>query len=157
LRADVAGIDLYRFREAAALARTSDDSRAALAHFDTALGLWRGTPFSGLESAWLANVRTALQNARESVVLDQTDVRLRLGQHTQLVTELAAQAERSPLNERVAAQLMLALYRSGRQADALLHFEQVRRALADELGIDPGPALRDLHRSILDEDPRMLL
>jgi DNA-binding SARP family transcriptional activator len=96
LQTDPAGIDLHRFREAAALARTTDDPAAAVRHFDTALGLWRGTPLAGLDSTWLSSVRSALCAEHESVVLDRTDRRLALGQHSELVAELSRQVPRQP-------------------------------------------------------------
>lgn len=157
LETDAACIDLHRFREAAVRARRAADTAEAVRHFDTALSLWRGTPFSGLDSPWLTAVRITLEAERESIVFDRTERRLELGQHTQLVAELGHRTSESPLDERLAAQLMLALYRSGRQADALLHFQQMKTTLADELGIDPGPALRALYQSILEGDPRLAL
>lgn len=157
LRADGAAIDVHRFHESAVLARVARRPADALTHVTAALDQWRGTPFAGLDSAWLADVRTTLEAERDEIVLQQTDLRLELGQHTQLVVELERQADASPRNERLATQLMLALYRSGRQADALQHFQRIRTALADELGIDPGAALRALHQSILEEDPALLV
>jgi tetratricopeptide (TPR) repeat protein len=86
-------------------------------------------------------------------VLHRNDVALRLGRHDTLVAELSALAEQNPLDERVAGQLILALYRSGRQADGLEQFQEVRRRLAEELGTDPGPQLRDLHQQLLEGEP----
>ncbi|MGW4490270.1 AfsR/SARP family transcriptional regulator [Amycolatopsis sp. NPDC004368] len=155
IEVDDGSIDLNRFRRSVTLARNSTCPSEALAHFDAALELWRGEPFAGLDSPWLNNARTALLAEHESVVLDRTDKQLELGLHTSLLAELSSRADRQPLNERVAAQMMLTLYRSDRQAEALLYFDKIRSALAEELGVDPGPTLRALHQQILLEDPRL--
>lgn len=156
LTVDPLSVDLHRFRWLVAQARSATDDRTRLARFDQALGLWRGTAFGSLDSPWLSGVRAAVDLERFAVTLDRHDLALRLGRHTGLVAELSALADAHPLDERVAGQLMLALYRSGRQADALAHYTLVRTRLADELGIDPGPALRALHAGILAAEPELL-
>jgi tetratricopeptide (TPR) repeat protein len=90
---------------------------------------------------------------RLAAELERNDLALAAGQHAVLLPGLSATAQANPLDERLAGQLMLALYRSGRQADALEHYERVRRRLADDLGADPAPALRVLHQQILTADP----
>ncbi|MGH3911339.1 MAG: ATP-binding protein, partial [Pseudonocardiaceae bacterium] len=90
-----------------------------------------------------------------AVELDCTDLQLRRGRHGWQLGQIATRAEAYPLDERVAGQLMLALYRCGRQAEALEHFQQLRARLADELGIDPGPALHRLYEQILTTDPTL--
>uniref|UniRef100_UPI001177944E ATP-binding protein n=1 Tax=Amycolatopsis kentuckyensis TaxID=218823 RepID=UPI001177944E len=87
--------------------------------------------------------------------VDRVDLALAQGKHAGLCAELAERAEARPLDERVAGQLMLALYRNGRQAEALLRFDRIRARLADEVGTGPGPELRDLHRRILATDPAL--
>ncbi|WP_117215381.1 AfsR/SARP family transcriptional regulator [Allorhizocola rhizosphaerae] len=118
-----------------------------------ALGLWRGTALvdvSGL--AWLEEQADRLERTRLAAVHALTDARLALGEHALLVPELAEQSERHPFDEDLHRQLMLALYRSGRQADALATYQRLRRRLDDELGVDPGPALRELESSMLRQD-----
>lgn len=148
-------IDMYRFRELTRRARAADDGSDAMALFDQALGLWRGDPFSGLDTSWLNGVRDILEKERFAAELDLTDLRLDSGQHAELVPELVSRANEHQWDERLATQLMLALYRSGRQADALAHYDQTRARLVGELGIDPGPVLRQLHQRILASDPSL--
>jgi DNA-binding SARP family transcriptional activator/tetratricopeptide (TPR) repeat protein len=154
LRVAESAIDLHRFHQLTREARISPDNEAVVL-LDTALGLWRGEPFAGLDTPWLHGVRATLITQRHAAELDHTDIELRLGHHANLLAGLSAQAERSPLDERLAGQLMLALYRSGRQADALAHYRHARAQLDAELGVDPSTALRDLHHQILTNDPRL--
>ncbi|WP_198680765.1 AfsR/SARP family transcriptional regulator [Lentzea terrae] len=155
LTVDPLSVDLHRFDHLVARARFEPDRAAAL--LTEALGLWRGEPFSTLDTPWLAGVRSGLEARRLAARLDLTDLALDQGRHTELLAELEAAHALSPLDERLAGQLMLALYRSGRQADALLRYEQVRLRLADELGADPGPALRLLHKQMLTADPSLTI
>ncbi|MFS8104306.1 tetratricopeptide repeat protein [Lentzea alba] len=150
LTADPMSVDLHRFDHLVARARLEPDRAVAL--LAEALKLWRGEPFSTLDTPWLANVRCAAEARRQAALLDRNDLMLEQGAHTELLAELETTAAAFPLDERLAGQLMLALYRSGRQADALLRYEQVRLRLADDLGADPGPALRLLHKQILTAD-----
>jgi DNA-binding SARP family transcriptional activator len=106
-----------------------------------------------LDAPWLTEVREGLEAERHAARLDRHDVALRLGRHAELLATLPRLAAAHPFDERLAGQLVLAYYRSGRQADALAHFEGVRCRLAADLGADPGPALRDLHKRILAGDP----
>jgi DNA-binding SARP family transcriptional activator/tetratricopeptide (TPR) repeat protein len=145
-------VDLHRFRHLVTRAGTTDRSDAA-ALLAEALGLWRGEPFATLDTPWLVDVRAALHAERLAAELDRNDLALARGEHAALLAELSAGAETHPLDERLAGQLMLALYRSGRQADALHHYDQLRLRLAGELGTDPSPPLSALHRQILTADP----
>jgi DNA-binding SARP family transcriptional activator/DNA-binding transcriptional LysR family regulator len=156
LRVDPASVDLHRFREKVARARAADDDATAAELFDEALALWRGEPFAGLDSPWLTGVREGLEAERHAARLDRHDVELRLGRHADLLATLPQLAAAHPFDERLAGQLILAYYRSGRQADALAHFDGVRRRLAGYLGADPGPGLRELHRRILSGDPGLV-
>ena len=90
---------------------------------------------------------------RLSAALDRNDAALRAGRHAELLGELTAAVAAHPLDERLAGQLMLAQYRSGRQADALDTYRQMRERLVDELGVDPSPPLQAVHQQILDGDP----
>jgi DNA-binding SARP family transcriptional activator len=154
LEADPDTVDLYGFRLRVSRAATADDQRAAKL-LSEALGLWRGPALAGLSSPWLSSMRVTLEQQRITAMLDYGDIALRQGQHAALSGTLAEEAVASPANERLIGQLMLALYRSGRQAEALRWFEQTRRHLAEELGADPGPALARLHQQILRSDPAL--
>lgn len=142
-------LDLDRFAELVVRARESSDDRVAARTYELAFEQWRGEPLPGLDTPWANDMRTLLTRQRDAADLDHIDVRLRLGEHAGLLADLAARSTKHPLDERVAGQLILALYRSGRQADALEHYQVFQRRLADELGTDPGPALRELHGQLL--------
>jgi DNA-binding SARP family transcriptional activator/Tfp pilus assembly protein PilF len=148
-------LDLGRFRHLVteAMFAAGDDDRAAA--LGEAVALWRGPALAGLDSPWLNSMRATLELERVAAVLDLNEIRLRRGEHGTLARELAAHAAQSPADERLIGQLMLALYRCGRQAEALRWYEQTRRHLADELGADPGPALQALHQQILRADPAL--
>ncbi|MGH3302008.1 MAG: AfsR/SARP family transcriptional regulator [Streptosporangiaceae bacterium] len=146
-------VDLLRFRKLVEQAKAPGDRAEELLR--EALRCWRGPALAGLDSPWLNAMRHTLELERHSAQLDLTDLRLLLGQHAALTADLAGQAAASPADERLIGQLMLALYRSGRQADALRWFDQTRRHLADELGADPGPGLRSMHEQILRADPAL--
>ncbi|MFJ7912318.1 AfsR/SARP family transcriptional regulator [Kitasatospora sp. NPDC096204] len=155
LTAAPSDVDLYRFRELVDRARlTADDERAADL-YEQALGLWRGEPFGTLESPWLDTLRPALSQERLAAELDRTDVALRRGRHREQLAGLRARAGEHPLDERLCGQLMLALYRCGRVAEALDHYRSARARLTDDLGIDPGAPLRRLHQRILEADPEL--
>ncbi|HKT43832.1 MAG TPA: BTAD domain-containing putative transcriptional regulator [Gaiellaceae bacterium] len=133
LRVEPDELDLARFQ------RLRDEGE-----LDAALALWRGES----EVAWLEDLRLGCLEER-------IDRELAAGRHAEIVGELEALARAQSLRERVRAQLMLALYRSGRQADALEAYRVARDAFADELGIEPGRELRDLHQRILQQDPAL--
>jgi DNA-binding SARP family transcriptional activator len=156
LQAGPSQVDLARFRRLVAegAAAAGDDERAGAA-LGQALALWRGPALAGLDSPWLNAMRTTLELERTAAVLDLGDIRLRRGEHAALAGELAAQAATAPADERLIGQLMLALYRCGRQDEALRWFDQARCHLADELGADPSPALTGLHQQILHADPSL--
>jgi DNA-binding SARP family transcriptional activator len=119
-----------------------------------ALGLWCGPALADFAFEDFARPEVArLEEARMRAVEMRTDAQLALGRHAELVQELAALVAGHGLRERLRCQLMLALYRSGRQGEALRVFQQGRRLLAEELGVDPGPELRDLHQRILLQAP----
>ncbi|MGP3926788.1 BTAD domain-containing putative transcriptional regulator [Streptomyces sp. 8N616] len=152
LAADPAMVDLHRFRDLVGRARTVQDDGQAANLFGQALELWRGEALATVDTAWAGMVREELHHERLAAELDRTEVRLRLGQHAELLAGLRARTKEHPWDERLARQLMLALYRCGRTAEALGHYQHTQRRLAEELGIDPGPELRRLHRQILTKD-----
>jgi len=153
LAVDPMTVDLHRFRALVGEARAAADDELAIARLDRALGLWQGMAFGALDTPWLGGVREALDAERQAAELDRNDLALRLGRHGEALAGIGAAADAHPLDERLAGQLMLALYRDGRQADALHRYQRIRTALADELGADPGPPLRELHQRILRADP----
>lgn len=133
-------------RRAADPARGVELLRAALA-------LWRGQPLVNVaDVAWLAEQSDRLLALELQARTALVDAQLSLGEHTELVPELRRLAAEQPFDEHVQAQLVLALYRAGRQAEALAVLGRVRATLAAELGIDPGPALRDLQEAVLRQD-----
>jgi DNA-binding SARP family transcriptional activator len=154
VRIDDETVDLHRFRRFSTKARDTDDDTAA-ALFSEALGLWRGSVLAGLETPWAAHTREAVQAERFAAELDYYDVQLRRGEHASVLGELTGCADKHPLDERLARRLLLALYRSGRQAEALQRYEAIRLRLADELGADPGPALQQLHQQMLTAAPAL--
>ena len=157
LTADPETIDAHRFRALLAEARNVDSDGRSAELFERALLLWRGEPFAGLDTPWLNALRTTLDGERRAARLDLTDILLRQGRHAELLTDLADRAGRYPLDERLAGQVMLAMFRAGRQGDALAHYAQIRRRLAEELGADPGVPLQRLHQQILQHDPALSL
>jgi DNA-binding SARP family transcriptional activator len=130
----------------------ADDPAAAARALDAALGLWQGASLAGIPGSWAEIERARLDELRQTATADRIDIMLTLGSHHEALAELAALIRQHPLRERFHGQLMLALYRCGRQADALGAFARARHALADQLGIDPGPALQRLHQQILTAD-----
>ncbi|MBW4721339.1 AfsR/SARP family transcriptional regulator [Saccharothrix obliqua] len=146
-------VDLHRFHYLLTEVRATRDDGQAMALYEQALALYRGEPLPELDSPWAAELRAALERHRLAAELDHADTALRLGRHADLLPVLTSRTDRHPLDERLAGQLMLALYRNGRPADALSHYQQLRARLADELGTDPGPSLQRLHQQILAVDP----
>lgn len=154
LTAAASAIDLRRFQDLVKRARGAPDEQA-LPLFEQAMDLWRGEPFPRLDTPWLNQLREMLQQQMLAARLDHLDVALRAGQHGRLLPTLRSLVETYPLDERLTGQLMLALYRSGQQAEALDQYQRVGRLLADDLGVDPNPDLRQLHLRILNADPAL--
>jgi DNA-binding SARP family transcriptional activator len=124
----------------------------------SALSLWRGSPLADVAYEPFAQGEIArLEELRLAVLEERIEADLALGSHADIVGELEALVTEHPLRERLRGQLMLALYRSGRQADALESYQQTRRVLTDELGLEPSDALKDLQRAILAHDPSLRL
>jgi DNA-binding SARP family transcriptional activator len=149
LRVDESTVDLHRFRQLLRQARDCRDVDNAVALYEQALALWRGDALPGLDTPWLDDVRRGLEKERYAAQLEHADRALSAGRHALMVSDLSQRAAAHPLDERIAGQLLLALYRTGRQADALRHYDRIRLRLADELGVDPSPPLRLLHEQIL--------
>jgi peptide/nickel transport system substrate-binding protein len=145
--------------------RLADEGRRALsagpagrasAVLGEALALWRGAPLADFRFEPFAQAEIArLEELRAGVVEDRIEADLALGRHAHLVSELEALVAADPLRERLHQQLMIALYRCGRQADALAAYQKARRTLAEELGIEPCQPLQQLERAILEQDPSL--
>jgi DNA-binding SARP family transcriptional activator len=154
-------IDVHRFRGLVTAARASGDAarhQTALEQFDEALALWRGPAFGGVGPDDLVHaIVVGLDGERESAIEDRFEVLLALGRHAEAASGLQAAIGEQPLRERLWALLALALYRSSRQADALRALSTARSMLLDELGLDPGPELRELESRILAQDSTLLL
>jgi YVTN family beta-propeller protein len=123
-----------------------------------ALALWRGAAYAEVaDEPWARAEAGRLAGLRLSATEDRIEAELTLGRHAALVPELELLVSREPTRERLAGQLMLALYRSGRQADALSAYRAMRRSLVEELGLEPGPELRRLEAAVLAQDPALEL
>jgi DNA-binding SARP family transcriptional activator len=159
LRVAPEALDAARFEELTAQARRALDSGAvhgAASLLREALGLWRGQAFEEFsDSDIVAAEADRLGELRLAALEDRVEADLRLGRHRELVAELEQLIREQPLRERLWAQLLLALYRSGRQADALLAYQRARSVLVEELGIDPGAELRRLQAAVLAQDPAL--
>ena len=153
-------IDVGRFQALVGEAHGASqrgDPRGAAESLRDALALWRGPALSDFAYEPFAQGEIArLDEARLVALENRIDAELELGEHALLVGELEALVLEHPLRERMHGQLMLALYRAGRQADALDVYQRARTHLADELGLEPGPALRDLQAQILDQAPGLV-
>jgi YVTN family beta-propeller protein len=150
-------VDAARFERLAQEGRTAlerGDVPAARDLLGEALGLWRGPPLDDLTYEEFAQAEIArLDELRLGTLEERIEADLALGRHSELVPELEALVREHPARERLRAQLILALYRSGRQADALASYRDARRALVDELGVEPSRELQALEQAILNQDP----
>ncbi len=149
---DPCEVDLTRFNTHAAKGRQAAAAgrhREAAEQFAAALALWRGPALGGLGESFMRAAGIRLDELRLVVTEERIAADLASGLTQNLVAELSELVHAHPLRERLRGQLMLALYRSGRQADALTVYREGREALIDELGIEPGKELRDLHESVL--------
>jgi DNA-binding SARP family transcriptional activator/ABC-type branched-subunit amino acid transport system substrate-binding protein len=150
--------DLDRFEELLERGRASlgEDPETAAELLREALALWRGPPLSEFTYERFAQQEIArLEELRIEAIEERIEADLAVGRHAELVAELGRLVHEHPFRERLRAQLMLALYRSGRQADALASYRDARRVLALELGLKPGPELRELERAILAQEDRL--
>lgn len=158
LRIDPGAIDLGRFEDLVerGIAALDEDPEQARTVLGDALALWRGRPLRQVDDhPSLRPVVIRLEDLRLRAVEARIDADLRTGHHDEVVDELQELTRQHPLREGLWGRFMLALYRSERQAEALEAYETARRHLVDELGIDPAPALRELHGRILQQDPEL--
>jgi DNA-binding SARP family transcriptional activator len=158
LRIDLDQLDATRLERLIRSARAAleDEPARAAEMLRRALALWRGTPFADVlhEDAVSSEV-TRLDELRLEALEDRLEADLAMGRTGELVPELEALVAEHPFREHLRGQLMLALYRAGRQAEALAAYRQARRTLVEEHGIEPGEALKELHRRMLDHDPTL--
>ena len=149
-------VDARRFEQLAASGRQAltRDPESAVGQFEQALALWRGPAYADLtDMDWARVAATRLDELRWSVAEARFDAMLQLGWHDAMIASIEEAMHENPLRERFAAQLMLGLYRAGRQSEALRTYERTRRLLLDELGLDPSPELVRLEAAILAHEP----
>ena len=158
---DPGELDVCRFEDLLGAARSAARDGAwqvVAARAGAALALWRGEPLEGVESeALAAREIPRLAELRYQALESRIDADLHLGRHAEVIAELRMLAGRHPLREPLHAQLMLALYRDGRQAEALIAYQNARRVLIEELGTEPGNGLRDLYQQILTTDSALAI
>ncbi|MEO3824685.1 AfsR/SARP family transcriptional regulator [Actinomadura sp. B10D3] len=159
MEATARSLDLERFdllTERARAAAGNDDLPGELELLTEALGLWRGRPLANVDSDLLQRVEVPhLLERRARATERRFELELLLGHHADVIAELSAATRDEPLRERLWALLMTALYRSGRQSEALRCYAEVSRLLRDELGVDPGAELRDVHEAVLNHSPEL--
>jgi DNA-binding SARP family transcriptional activator len=151
-------LDSLRFARLAAdgsAALEAGDAATAAQRLTEALALWRGPAFAAIDVPSVRAEAGRLEEMRLAVLKARAEALLAAGRHGEAIAELETLTAAHPLRERLWSLRMLALYQAGRQADALRAYGDLRTILADELGIDPGPALRDLHARIVRQDPAL--
>ncbi|HEX6754696.1 MAG TPA: BTAD domain-containing putative transcriptional regulator, partial [Mycobacteriales bacterium] len=158
LDVDPLSVDALRFADLVATARAAAgiDPETAAGRYREALVLWRGPPLAEFaETRWAGPEAARLTQLQLAARVELIDVELAAGRHTEVLSELEALTAAHPLHEPLHGRLMLALYRAGRQADALAAYQQARAVLDAELGLTPGAELRGLQEAILHQDPRL--
>jgi DNA-binding SARP family transcriptional activator/pimeloyl-ACP methyl ester carboxylesterase len=158
IRVEPEGLDVDRFHRRVGVARRAlaeGDPHRAAAEFRAALELWHGDPLTDVAGAVAEAEAVHLSELRLVVLEERIAADLAAGGDAELVPELGSLVEANPFRERLRAQLMLALYRAGRQADALSAYREGRRLMAERLGLEPGPELRDLEQRVLRHDPSL--
>ncbi|MFC7547902.1 BTAD domain-containing putative transcriptional regulator [Plantactinospora sp. GCM10030261] len=150
---DTSDTDVRKLYESMRRARQATEAAVAAVELRAALALWRGDPLDGVTAPGVEVDRTRLTELRVGLLEDRFGAELDLGQHAELVAELTAAVAAHPLRERLAGQLMRALYRCGRQTDALRVYQSLRERLVEEVGGEPCAALRQLHTAILRGEP----
>jgi DNA-binding SARP family transcriptional activator len=159
LRLGSAILDLDEFEQWLSEARgvwgRRDVARSARLLRD-ALGLWRGTALAGIPGPYADSRRVPLAELHLAATEEKLAADIALGDHAAAIAELRSLLAEHPFRERFTELLMLALYKSGRQAEALYLFDDVRCRLSEELGVDPGPSLQTMHRRVLQADRRLM-
>jgi YVTN family beta-propeller protein len=159
IRVEPGELDRERFErlvEDGRKALAEDSFERAVERLDEALALWRGPPLADFTYESFAQSEIArLEELRLEATEERIEARLALGHHNQVIAELEALVDRHPFRERPRAQLMVALYRAGRQTEALQAYQNARRTLVEEQGIEPGESLRQLEAAILAQDPAL--
>ncbi|MDO0939015.1 BTAD domain-containing putative transcriptional regulator [Streptomyces sp. DG2A-72] len=149
-------VDAGRFTALTARARTAADPRERAELLTEALGLWRGPAFAGFQDEQFAReALTRLEEQRLLALEEQAEARLELGEHSLLAPELGELTRRHPLRERLRGAHMRALYGAGRASEALDSYQDLRRRLDEDLGLEPGPELAALQQEILQQDPAL--
>jgi DNA-binding SARP family transcriptional activator len=159
LRPGSAVLDLDEFERwlsAARAARNRHDPARDSRLLRDALGLWRGIALAGIPGPYADSRRVPLTELHLAATEEKLVADIALGEHAAAIAELRALLAEHPFRERLTELLMLALYKSGRQADALYVFDSVRHRLSAELGVDPGPSLQTMHRRVLQADRRLM-
>ncbi|MEU2395996.1 BTAD domain-containing putative transcriptional regulator [Streptomyces sp. NPDC007369] len=158
LRTDGHELDAVTFAALVSAAETAvreQRMREAARAYADALGLWRGPALAGVSGQLVEDEAARWEEIRLNTYEAMTDVQLELGEHQLLLPQLASTVREHPLRERARRHLMLAQYRSGRRAEAMETFRETRRLFIDELGMEPGPELQELHDAILRDDPAL--
>jgi len=159
LEVDPEQVDLHLARRLATDARaagnTADGAHRAARLLAQACALWSGAPLAGVASDWAERVRVGLEHERRALLTERFEAAIRVGQHDAVIGPLSESLAAYPLTESLAALLMLALHRAGRDAEALEVYGQIRRRMVDELGGEPGTGLQRLHEQILRRDPEL--
>jgi DNA-binding SARP family transcriptional activator/pimeloyl-ACP methyl ester carboxylesterase len=152
---DLDSLGFTRLASEGTAALEAGDAATAAQRLTEALALWRGPAFAGIDAPAVRAEAGRLEEMRLAALESRAEALLAAGRHGEAIAELETLTAAHPLRERLWALRMLALYQAGRQADALHAYADLRTILADELGIDPGPALRDLHVRIVRQDPAL--
>ncbi|PWS46018.1 transcriptional regulator [Streptomyces sp. ZEA17I] len=151
-------VDLFRFRNLSRSAKSAayrGDSTMAVHLFDDALALWHGDPLSDLDRGWAEGARICIRREYRAVIVGRAEASLCVGRHEEHLPALHQLAADYPEDERIAGLLMLSLYRSGRQGEALACFSNIRSRLIRQLGDEPGSMLQILHSQVLRRDPEL--
>jgi DNA-binding SARP family transcriptional activator len=159
LRLGSAVLDLDEFEQRlseARAARDRNDAAGGARLLRDALGLWRGAALAGIPGPYAASRRVPLTELYLAATEEKLAADIALGEHAAAIAELRSLLAEHPFREGFTELLMLALYKSGRQAEALYLFDDVRHRLSEELGVDPGPSLQTMHRRVLQADRRLM-